>query len=422
MVDGPKNLKESLKNVYMDAYFNPIHTSPGDNDSKRWLFERVGDGAVVIISDSTGAIEPDNWLSLLNNTLKSSSGIAVVGAKRLNESGKIFSMGEFVVHPKGFHYLGRDLEAHNYRFPEEVDVISGGVFLVDEQWFDKVGGSEMLHGDLGALTLCLSLRAAGKRCVSIPHVIAFDNYEPKPDPQEESLFLERWGFDWRAPDLDEIRKLYEGSGLLWNVRLHSKAMSFDKYDRQPACHWKTYSREQHQKQRADHITHLIMEECHGGRLLDLGCGDGLYSHLSGLGKVEAIGIDPEKTAIEQAAKMTQGQHYPSKAPRFLVGAGTQIPFKEASFDMVAMLDVIEHLPNPVAVLREIGRVLKSGGLLLIATPSWIYGGWSDVVYHVTEYRQEELARQIETVTNLKVYKTLFITGRFRDILVFARKT
>jgi 2-polyprenyl-3-methyl-5-hydroxy-6-metoxy-1,4-benzoquinol methylase len=54
------------------------------------------------------------------------------------------------------------------------------------------------------------------------------------------------------------------------------------------------------------------------------------------------------------------------------------------------MDVIEHLPNPVPILRELTRILAPGGQLLVITPEWRYGTSSDPTYHLTEYTCNEL--------------------------------
>ena len=53
----------------------------------------------------------------------------------------------------------------------------------------------------------------------------------------------------------------------------------------------------------------------------------------------------------------------------VIGSGFHLPFKENSFDIVILAEVLEHLENPIEILKEINKVLKKDGRLLLTTPS-----------------------------------------------------
>ena len=367
--------------------------------------------------------QPADWRERLAGYLRNlrGAGVRVVGAKRLADDGGLFSMGEFVVHPKGFHHLGRGVGAEAYRFPEEVDTVAGGLLAVDESAFDAAGGPALLRGQLGAVELGLEVRRGGGRCVVVPDVIVADGFSPRPDAAQDAAFVERWGFDWRCADLDIVRQRHAGTGLLWNVRLHGRAMPFEKYRHRPAFHFKSYEQVEPFRARADHLASLVAQVTPGGVVLDLGCGDGLFSHLLARRGLEVTGLDPEAAAIEQARKETAGREYPGPPPKFAVGRGEAPAVDDGSVATVVMFDVIEHLPNPVAVLRSVGRVLAPGGHLVLSTPAWSYGGWSDPVYHVCEYTEGELIEQIVAASGLEVVTTGMIKGLYRDLVVVARR-
>ena len=97
--------------------------------------------------------------------------------------------------------------------------------------------------------------------------------------------------------------------------------------------------------------------------LDIGCAKGyLVLALRKLG-VDAYGIDVSKYAISCSPEEVRG---------FLINSDVDfgdLPFKKNTLDLVTGLEVIEHLQNNNHVISEIKRVLKNGGILLLATPT-----------------------------------------------------
>jgi SAM-dependent methyltransferase len=93
-----------------------------------------------------------------------------------------------------------------------------------------------------------------------------------------------------------------------------------------------------------------------GALLDVGSGDGgLRRRLSGHCKY--VGLD----------SLATGREFYDARPD-VYGDAARLPFRDASFDAVALLDVLEHLGEPRISLREALRVLKPGGALYISVP------------------------------------------------------
>ena len=397
----------------------------GDPPGLGWEVQRDPQRGVVFITRQTAQPpQPGDWRDQLVVALRR-LGAAAVGAKRLADNGNIASMGEFIIHPKGFHHQGKGLPATTYRFPEEVDAVGAGVLAVDAVAFDAVDHRSLLSGGLGALGLCLALRERGGRCVCVPGVVVADASDISATREESLAFAQRFGFDWLIADLDEVAGRYAGTPMLWNSRFFGTAMPFEKYVQRPAVHWQNYAKVDIYRQRADHFAKLIGQHCPAhGRVLDLGCGDGLFTHLAAQQDLLATGLDLEPEAIEQAKARTAQQTYPGTPPSFRLGVPGPLPFDDQQFDLVFMLDVIEHLPNPVAVLRQAMRVLKPGGTLMVSTPAWQYGGSSDPTYHVCEYTPEELTRQVNAVgrdfavgaTNLGK-----IGGVYRDLILIAKR-
>ena len=406
-----------------------VNPSPADSP---WSIDRSDPDAVLLGRNSADPPQPDDWQARLTASLRAMPGVVAVAAKRYDHEGRLLAMGDFVIHPKGFHHQGQGVDGHAYRFPEPVDVVSGGVLAVDAAAFDQVNGAELLQRPLGAVELCLALLARGGRVVVIPDVAVTDTYSPLSDDQltadHDRDFAARWQFHWRAADLDALHRAHADTGLLWNLRFHGQAMPFDKYDHRPCMHWQSYADVQPYRQRADHLAKLVAQltaAAPAARLLDLGCGDGLFAHLFARNGADVTGVDPEPLAIEQAQKRVADEHarnpYPRSMPRFLPGQGQNLPLPDASVDVVAMLDVIEHLPNPVAVLRDVQRVLAPAGHLLVTTPAWQFGHWSDPVYHLCEYTMDQLVAQLHAATDLTAIQTGQITGIYRDLVVVAKK-
>lgn len=81
-------------------------------------------------------------------------------------------------------------------------------------------------------------------------------------------------------------------------------------------------------------------------VLDVGCGDRPYAELF----PNAVGFD-----------------VPGNAHADLHGSLEAIPVDDASFDLVLCLQVLEHVPDPAAAVRELHRVVRPGGLVLLST-------------------------------------------------------
>ncbi len=94
-----------------------------------------------------------------------------------------------------------------------------------------------------------------------------------------------------------------------------------------------------------------------GRLLDVGCGNSPFRHLLDAAATQYQGVD-----VPAAADF--GYHNPDT----VYYDGRVLPFPDASFDAVLCTEVIEHIPDPTESIREMHRVLKPGGLLLVTLP------------------------------------------------------
>jgi SAM-dependent methyltransferase len=105
-----------------------------------------------------------------------------------------------------------------------------------------------------------------------------------------------------------------------------------------------------------------LERSLGERRVHIGCGDG--TTLARHAKV------PEGTI---ALDLSRDSLLRNLSARRVVGDATRLPFADVSVDLVHCEHVLEHLPNPTALIAEVSRVLKPGGRFVFVTPNaWSY--------------------------------------------------
>lgn len=118
-----------------------------------------------------------------------------------------------------------------------------------------------------------------------------------------------------------------------------------------------YNRQNPKRKLKSYLKEILIHK-NSGKLLDIGCANGKFMKEAGK-FFEVYGIDLSNHAVQYARK--QGLNAK-------VAGAEKTLHKKREFDVVTMLDVIEHVPDINRALKEAGRILKSGGILVLSIP------------------------------------------------------
>jgi SAM-dependent methyltransferase len=134
----------------------------------------------------------------------------------------------------------------------------------------------------------------------------------------------------------------------------------------------------------------------GKRVLDMACGEGYGSAVLARGAESVLGVDANPEAFEHARL-----RYARQNLRFERGM-VENHGEPGAYDAVVFLQTIEHVPDPVAVLRHFSALLADGGVVYVSTPNLLTlappgATKSDNPWHVKEYRAHEFDALCRTV-------------------------
>jgi ubiquinone/menaquinone biosynthesis C-methylase UbiE len=128
------------------------------------------------------------------------------------------------------------------------------------------------------------------------------------------------------------------------------------------------------------------------RILDVGCGNGRYTRFL----LRRADPDAMITGFDLSQKMLRRarRRVASDRVSFVAADLTHMPYADGTFDAVVCGWVLEHLPDPRPGLRELARVMRPGGrLLLMATEDTLTGAFCSRMWHCRTYNRAEL-RQV----------------------------
>ena len=123
------------------------------------------------------------------------------------------------------------------------------------------------------------------------------------------------------------------------------------------------------------------------RILDVGCGTGAnLEMLSQFGQAEGVDVSDDALAFCER-----------KGLRVQKGLAEKLPFADETFDLTTALDVVEHLDDDIAGLKEMYRVTKSGGYSLIFVPAfmWLWGVQDDISNHRIRYTKRQIVECLQ---------------------------
>ncbi|MDD5130592.1 MAG: class I SAM-dependent methyltransferase [Candidatus Omnitrophica bacterium] len=154
------------------------------------------------------------------------------------------------------------------------------------------------------------------------------------------------------------------------------------------------------------------------KILDVGCGAGMI--MKDLGKFgEVTGIDVEPAAMEFCHKRNIG--------KLCLGSGINLPFRSGVFDLVIAFNVVEHVQDDISFVKELDRVCKGGGRVILATSAFnfLWSQHDEINRHKRRYLKSGLQMILEnrhlaveriTYTNCILFLPIFLAITLKKLL------
>lgn len=148
----------------------------------------------------------------------------------------------------------------------------------------------------------------------------------------------------------------------------------------------------------------------GQRVLDLGCGAGRHAFELYRRGADVIAFDQDVAELENVAAMFAAMKAENQVPdgasaQTVSGDALALPFPDEHFDCVIASEIMEHIPEDEKAMREMVRVVKPGGRVVVTVPRW----WPEKICWALsdEYHQVEGG-------HVRIYTADELIGKLRD--------
>ena len=148
----------------------------------------------------------------------------------------------------------------------------------------------------------------------------------------------------------------------------------------------------------------------GARVLDVGCGSGEFPALAKAAGYDAVGLDVSQPSISAARELHPDVEYR------LAGADELAAAEPASFDLVTLWDVIEHVKYPHDVVAACAALVRPGGLVAFGTPNGdsLYDRVADAAYSTIPPVGKLMLMQRYSQWHLQIWTTATLSRLVRD--------
>ncbi|MEM6332618.1 MAG: glycosyltransferase [Planctomycetota bacterium] len=349
------------------------------------LIARCTGDIVVRLDGDTQMLTP-HWASRLIALFDAGpTDLGVIAPKQLAPSGRIHAMGDFILHPRGYHHLGFGLPRYALTRPVEVDHAMGCMYCVKREVLDDVGPFD--ENFLRGQTIDYGIRARlnGWRCVGHP-AIEFVHYHGQRKPRDTQAdrdaatgktfddFSDKWGFSRVVPDLDVVAEKFANTPLLWNAAVFGTPPGLDTlpptHAADPAdTEWTRLASDATAQQQAQSRVQAALQAAQALGQVDravLANGAGPLAHMLAQQGLPVTAVDRNPERIAQTRQFTAAHEYPAATPEYRHQPDPRrFPLEDASADLVLLFDLLDTHRNPVGLLTEARRVARPEGLVVV---------------------------------------------------------